>query len=816
MERKLPDRAQVVVIGAGVGGCSVAYHLTKLGWRDVVVLERETLVSGTSGFAAGLVTQLRMSRTLTDISRYAVELYASLEAETGLTTGFKQTGSVSVASVPGRMDELRRMVSLGHGFGIEIHELSPREVGQLQPLMATDDLIGGVYIPKDGQTSPDPTTMALATAAITGGAILIENTKVTGIRHDGRAVTGVSTDRGEIDCEFVVICAGMWAREIGLLCGVKIPLHAAEHMHFNTSPIEGVARDMPSIRDPDGLVYFRRDIEDAGGILAGGFELEAKPWGMGGIPDDFSRMSPDWSRHRMFIDNAVKRIPVMGHAEIVRTTVGPESFTPDGHFVLGEAPGLKNLFVAAGFNSGGFSYAPGSGRAVAEWIVEGEPTMDLGEVDIRRFHGFENSPTFLFDRTVEGLGLVYAMHWPHRQPVTARDVRRSPVHERLAARGACFGVVAGWERPFWFAADGTEPAYEYSYGRQNWFPYAAKEHRAVRETVGLFDQSPFAKLLVQGRDAEAVVQRIFANDMSVPPGTVVYTPMLNASGGYEADLTVTRTAVDSYLVVNGPATATRTTNWIGRHIQDGAQVFLTDVTSAYGVLGVMGPESRNMLSKLTDTDLSNAAFPFGASREIHIGYATVRATRISYVGELGWELYIPTEFMTHVYDTIVGQGEALGLQLAGFHAMNSLRMEKAFRAWGEDVTERDTALEAGLSSFVAFDKGVEFIGREALLRQHEAGLKRRLAVFVIDDPEPLLLGHEPIYRDGRLVGQITSGDFGHTVDRSIGLGYVENEEGVNADFIRFGSYEIEILARRYSATVRLTGPHDPDGLRLRS
>ena len=816
MQGDLPTHARVVVIGAGIAGSSVAYHLTKMDWPDVVLLERQTLASGTSGFAAGLVTQLRASRTLTEISRYGVQLYPQLLEETGHDPGFQQTGSISIASIPERMDEYHRIISMGRAFGVEVHELSPSEIGDLIPIMRTDDLVGGYYVPKDGRTIPDSTAMALAVGATQRGATLVENVRVTGIRHKNGAITGVSTSRGDITCEVVVNCAGMWAREIGLMRGVAIPLHAAEHMHLSTAPFDGVSEDMPSIRDPDGFIYFRRDIENTGGMLMGGFELEAKPWGMGGIPDNLMGMRPNWDRHQVFVDNAIKRIPAMEHAEITRVTVGPESFTPDCHFIAGEAPELKNFFIAAGFNSGGFSYSPGTGRAIAEWIVQGEPTVDLTEVDIRRFHRFENNAKFLHDRTTETLGLAYAMHWPHRQPETARGVRTSPLHDRIAAQGACFQVMAGWERPAWYAPRGVRPENEYSFGRQNWFDHSAEEHRAVREAAGLFDQSSFAKFLIQGKDAESFVQRICANDLSVEPGHVVYTGILNERGGYEADVTVTRIAEDSYMVVTGAGTSTRTLSWISQHIPQDAHLIVTDVSSAYGVLGIMGPRSRELLSALTDADLSNDKFPFMASREISIGYAPVRATRITYVGELGWELYIPTEFTPHVYDAIVGEGSQFGLRHAGYHAMESLRTEKGYRGWGHDLTDLDTPLEAGLGFAVAFDKRVDFIGKEALLRQNDSTLTKRLAVFTLDEAEPLLLGNEPIYRDGVCVGLTTSAAFGHTIGRSVALGYVENEDGVDRSFIESGSYEIELATERHMVKVSLRPPYDPKGLRVRS
>ena len=817
MGKDLPQQARVVIIGGGIAGCSVAYHLTKLGWTDVVLLERNELTGGTTWHAAGLVTQLRASQTLIEIARDAVELYATLEANTGQPTGFRQSGSVSVARTEGRMDELRHIVSLGRCFGIEIHEVSPGEAGQMMPLIRTDDLVGAIYIPKDGQTVPQDTTTAMAKAAVNGGASIFEHTAVTAVLQRDGAVSGVSTDRGDIECEYVVNCAGMWARQVGLMCGVAMPLQAAEHMYLVTKPMD-IPYDMHSLRDPDGHIYFRRDIQDEGAILMGGFEPVAKPWGMDGIPEDhsFSLLEPDWDHFKLFWDRALERMPSIAEAGIDRFYVGAESFTPDNFFLMGEAPELRNFYVAAGLNSTGISNGPGVGKAVAEWMVEGEPTMDLTEVDIRRFHRFQNNAKYLYDRTVETVGTVYDMHWPQRQFESARPARRSILHDRLEARGACFGSVGGWERANWFAPEGVEPRYEYSFGRQNWFPYSADEHRAVREGVGLFDQSSFANFLLQGRDAEAVLQRICANDVAAPPGRVVYTAMLNRRGGIEADLTVTRTAEDSYLIVTGGTVATRNFEWVRRNIPDGAHAFLTDVTSAYAVLGIMGPRSRELLSRVTSADVSNDAFPFLASQEIDVGYATVRATRITYVGELGWELYIPTEFAPSVYDTIVGEGDKLGPRHAGYHAMDTLRIEKGYRAWGHDITDQDTPLEAGLTFAVAFDKSADFIGRDALLRQREQGMTRRLVMFTLDDPEPYLLGNEPIYRDGVVVGRITSGFYGHTVGRSVGMGYVGNESGVDTDFIRAGAYELELATERFPASASLRAPYDPRGERVRS
>ena len=817
MNQELPEYARAVVIGAGIVGCSVAYHLTKLGWTDVVLLDQKTLASGTTGHGAGLVTQLRHTPSLTELCRYSVDLYDALEAETGQATGFRRTGSLTVARTPQRMDELRRFISMGRCYGVEIAEISLSEASDMWPLLRTDGLSGAVFSPRDGQVVPPSASKSMATGATNRGALVVENVKVTGVRQEGGAVSAVSTTVGDVKCEVVVNCGGMWAREVGLLCGVKIPLHAADHAYLVTRPMDGVTPDLPTLRDHDGHIYFRRDIEDAGGLLLGGFEPVGVPLPIGDVPEDSSvgMLDRDWSHYMVFLENAVKLVPAMEGVEVLRYLVGPESFTPDNAYIMGEAPELRKFFVAAGFNSSGIAAAAGAGRALAEWIVEGRPTMDLWEVDVRRFHGFQNNATYLYDRSVEGLGLLYAMHWPQRQPESARGARRSPLHDRLAARGACFGTVAGWERPNWYAPEGVEPRYGYSYGRQNWFEYSAQEHNAVREAVGLFDQTSFAKFLLQGGDAEDVLQRLCANDVGVATGRVVYTSMLNDRGGIEADLTVTRLSEDSYLIVTGGATATRDFRWVADHIPQGAHAILTDVTSAYMVLGLMGPLSRELLSSVAGADLDNEAFPYLTSREINIGYATVRATRITYVGELGWELYVSTEFSTHVYDAIVSAGERFGLRHAGFHAMDSLRLEKGYRGWGHDMVDLDTSLEAGLGFAVSWEKDTEFTGRDALLRQRRNGVKRRMAVFTIDDPEPLLLGDEPIYRDGRIVGRVTSGGYGHTLGRSVGLGYIEHEGGVDKRFVMEGSYEIEMLTRRYAASVSLRPPYDPAGERVR-
>jgi len=812
MPGPLPAHARVVIVGGGIVGCSVAYHLTKLGWRDIVLLERRQLSCGTTWHAAGLVGQLRSSHNLTRLARYGAVLYERLEAETGQATGFRRSGSISVARTPERLVELKRAASMARCFGVDVEVISPGEAGRLWPLMRTDDLAGAVWIPGDGRTNPIDTTLALARGARNGGATLVEHATVTGIRQERGAATGVRTDHGDIACEAVVNCAGMWGRELGRMAGVNVPLHAAEHFYIVTEPLAGVTRDLPVLRDTDGYIYVR---EEVGGLLMGGFEPAAKPWGMHGIPADFafSLLPEDWEHFRVLMEEACVRIPSLEAAPVRRHVNGPESFTPDNRYMLGEAPELRGFFVAAGFNSVGIASAAGAGQALAEWIVNGAPSLDLWDVDIRRFMPFQGNAGYLQERTREVVGLLYAMHWPFRQPETARGVRRSVLHDRLAARGAVFGVSAGWERANWFATAGVEPRYAYTYRRPSWFPCAAAEHRAVREAVGLFDQSSLAKFLLQGPDAAAMLQRLCANDVDVSPGRIVYTQMLNARGGIECDLTVTRLTDDAYLIVTIAAAATHDADWIRRGVAAG-RATLTDVTSAYTVLGVMGPRARDLLARLTGADLTNAAFPFGTAREIALRYATVRATRITYVGELGWELYVPTEFAQAVYDDVVAAGEDLGLCHAGYHAMDSLRLEKGYRSWGHDVGPDDTPLEAGLGFAVAFAKE-GFVGREALLRQRERPLTRRLVIVTLDDPAPLLLGDEPIWRDGALVGRVTSGGHGHTLGTSVGMGYVAHPDGVDAGFVRTGRWELEIATERFAATARLEPPYDPASARVR-
>lgn len=811
----LPKSAQVVIIGGGIMGCSLAYHLTLRGWKDVVLLERKRLTSGTTWHAAGLVGQLGATHNITRLAQYTTELYSELERETDQNTGYRQIGSIAIASNEERFEELRRGASMARCFGLEVNILSAKEAGDLWPLMSTDDLVGAVHLPKDGQTNPVDTTQALAKGARVRGAKIFENTVVTDILVKNGRASGVRTKDGEIAAEFVVNCGGMWARELGAKAGTTVPLHAAEHFYVVTEPIPEVKKHLPVLRDGDACTYFK---EDAGKLLVGWFEPIAKPWGMQGIPEnfEFDTLPDDIEHIEPLLEAAIRRVPILAKTGIQLFFNGPESFTPDGRYMLGETPEVQNLFVGAGFNSIGMRSAGGAGKVLADWIIDGHPPMDLWDVDVRRAMPFQSNRKYLRHRTAETLGLVYAMHWPFRQPGTARGVRRSALHDRLLTRGACFGEVAGWERPNWFAPKGQEARYEYSYGRQNWFEYSAQEHRAVRERVGLFDQSSFAKFLLEGDDAESVLNRICANNISVPVGRIVYTQWLNERGGIEADLTITREGLKRFLIVTAAATQVRDFAWLNRHIPEGTRAFAVDVSSAYSVLGVMGPKSRELLSKVTDADLSNSAFPFATSQVIDFGYAKIRASRITYVGELGWELYIPTEFVQGVYDSLIEEGSAFDMRLAGYHAMNSLRMEKGYRHWGHDITDEDTPLEAGLGFAVAWSKSQGFIGREALQRQKEVGLKRRMVHVALNDPAVLLYHNEPIWLAGKLVGRVTSGMFGHTIGTSLGLGYIENSKGiVDASFLESGKLEVEVAGIRIPARASLRPFYDPNNHRVK-
>ena len=813
--KELPRSARVVIIGGGVIGCSVAYHLTKLGISDIVLLERRQLTCGTTWHAAGLVGQLRGSQRMTQLAKYTAELYRSLEAETGQATGFKQTGSISIATNEARFEELKRNASMARLFNLQVDVIGPEEVKERYPLVNVEDVLGAVYIPSDGKANPVDVTQALAKGARAAGALIREDCKVLAIRHDGERVTGVNTDAGEITAETVVMCAGMWTRDLAATIGVNVPLHACEHFYIVTEPFDGVTPGLPVLRDYDACAYYK---EDAGKILLGAFEPHAKPWGINGIPEDFSfdELPEDFDHFEPILTQAIHRMPALADVGIQTFFCGPESFTPDVRYHLGEVPELANCFVAAGFNSIGIQSAGGVGQVLAEWIRDGSSPPDLWEVDVKRNLPFQSNRQYLRQRVSESLGLLYAMHWPFHQAETGRGARRSPVHDRLVACGACHGVAFGWERPNWFAPEGTDARYQYSYGRQNWFDHSAEEHAAVREAVGLLDQCSFSKFRFQGRDACRVLSQVAANNVDVVPGRVVYTQWLNERGCIEADLTVTRLAADDYLIVTSGEFQIRDFHWLKRHIPEGAHAVLTDVTSGLSMLGVMGPRARDLLQSLSPDDLSNGGFPFGTSREIELGLAVVRASRISYVGELGWELYIPSEFTAGIFDVLVEAGELYGLRQVGMHAMNSLRIEKAYRHYGHDITDADTPLEGGLGFAVKFDKPGGFIGRDALKRQREDKLNKRLVQFLLSDPNPMLYHNEPIWRDGELSGYVRSAMYGHTLGGAVALGYIENPQGVDAEYVKSGTYEIEIAGERYPATSSLRPLYDSQSERIKA
>ena len=811
---EVPTRARVVIIGGGISGCSVAYHLAKLGWTDIVLLERKQLTSGTTWHAAGLIGQLRASQNMTRLAKYSVDLYARLEAETGLATGLRQCGSITVALTGERHEEILRQAALARAFGVDVDELSPREVAGMYPHLETRDVVGGVHLPLDGQADPGNIALALAKGARMAGAKIIEGVKVTRVTTAGGRVTGVdweaNGERGHIATDHVVNCGGMWGRDLAARNNVTLPLHACEHFYIVTETIPGLAQ-LPVLRVPDECAYYK---EDAGKILLGAFEPQAKPWGMGGIPEEFcfDQLPEDFDHFEPILEKAVARMPLLAEAGIHTFFNGPESFTPDDRYYLGEAPNLAGYWMAAGYNSIGIVSSGGAGMALAQWMNDGEPPFDLWEVDIRRAQPFQKNRRYLKERVTETLGLLYADHFPYRQMSTARGIRRSPLHEHLKARGAVFGEVAGWERANWFANDGQSREYRYGWGRQNWFDNQKAEHMALREGVGLLDMTSFGKIRVEGRDALPFLQNLCANDMDVPAGRIVYTPMLNARGGIECDLTVTRLSETAFLLVVPGATLQRDLVWLRRHVGD-QFVTITDIT-AEAVIPVMGPRSRELLALVSPDDLSNDAHPFGVAREIEIGMGLSRAHRISYVGELGWELYVSTDQAAHVFETLLDAGEQVGLKLCGLHAMDSCRIEKAYRHFGHDITDEDHVLEAGLGFAVKTGRG-DFIGRDAVLRKREAGLSRRLVQFRLRDPEPLLFHNEPILRDGRIVGQLTSGNYGHALGGAIGLGYVPCRPDETGAEMLASTYTIDVAGWIVAAEASLTPMYDPKAARLR-
>ena len=808
----IPAQARAVIIGGGISGCSVAYHLAKAGWTDIVLLERKQLTCGTTWHAAGLIGQLRGSANMTRLAKYSADLYVKLEAETGVATGMRQVGSISVALTEARHEELLRQATVARIFDVEVHEISPTEVKAKYPHLNISDVVGAVALPLDGQCDPANIAMALAKGARMRGAQIFEGVKVTGVTEAGRRVTGVDYmvdgQPGHIAADVVINCGGMWGRDLANQNGVTLPLHACEHFYLVTEPIEGLGH-LPVLRVPDECAYYK---QDAGKMMLGAFEPKAKPWGMGGIREDFcfDTLPEDFDHFQPILEAAMNRMPLFQTAGIHTFFNGPESFTPDDRYYLGEAPELGGYWIAAGYNSIGIVSSGGAGMALAHWITEGEAPFDLWEVDIRRAQPFQKNRAYLKERVTETLGLLYADHFPYRQVETARGVRRTPLHEHLKARGAVFGEVAGWERANWFAKPGQEREYRYSWGRQNWFDNQKTEHMAVRTGVGLFDMTSFGKIRVEGRDACAFLQKMCANDVDVASARIVYTQMLNPKGGIESDLTVTRLSETAYLLVVPGATLQRDLAWLRRHLGEAFAV-ITDVTAAEAVLCVMGPKSRELLQAVSPNDFSNAAHPFGTAREIEIGMGLARAHRVTYVGELGWELYVSTDQAAHVFEALEAADK--GLVLCGLHTLDSCRIEKAYRHFGHDITDEDHVLEAGLGFAVKTRKG-DFIGRDAVLAREQAGLDRRMMQFRLKDPAPLMFHNEAIVRDGQIVGPVTSGNYGHFLGAAIGLGYVPSTGQSDADLLG-ARYEIEIAGKRHEAVASLAAMYDPKSERVR-
>lgn len=814
----LPGRARVVIIGGGIVGASVAYHLAHLGWTDVVLLEQGQLSCGTTWHAAGLVGQLRASESGTRLVQYSAALYQSLEAETGLGTGYKECGGVTVARTPERMVQLLRTAAAAEAFDLECEILTPAQALERVPILETGDLQGAIWLPRDGTANPTDVTQSLAKGARQLGARIFERTRVIGMTMAGGVVTGVRTDQGDIETDIVVNCAGQWAKAIGAMAGVNVPLHSAEHFYVVTDQIAGVDRMMPILRDPDGYTYMK---EEVGGLVVGGFEPVAKPWV---APDqlphpfEFQLLDEDWDHFEILMESALHRVPVLQQTGIKKFYNGPESFTPDNQFILGRSPEVRNLFVGAGFNSVGIASAGGAGRALAQWIVGGEPPSDLVGVDIRRFAAFNGNNQWLRARVGEVLGLHYSVPWPNREFQTARPFRRSPVHHLVEEAGASFGSRMGWERPNFFAPAGQAPAINYAWGRQNWAPWVDAEQRATRNAVAIFEQTSFGKLLVSGRDATELLQWLCTADIDGSVGRAVYTGVLNERGTYEADVTVTRIAHDEYLWITGSASANRDRDWISRHVGPDQQVSVTDITGAFAVFGVMGPRSRDLLQSVSTADLSNDAFPFATSREIDLGMSTVRATRITYVGELGWELTVPAEFAVGVFELLSEAGREFGLVNAGYYAINALRLEKGYRAFGTELNPDYGPVEAGLLFATKLKTGIGFLGRGAVEAAKAAGVRRRLVSFILDNPDAMMWGGELLIRDGTGAGQVTSAAFGEAIGACVGLAYVWRPDGENItpDWISEGRWQVNIGGHVVGARVQLAAPYDPKSERVRA
>jgi 4-methylaminobutanoate oxidase (formaldehyde-forming) len=815
MPAGLPSHAGVVVIGGGIIGCSTAYHLARDHKADVVLIERGKLTGGSTWHAAGLVGQLRSSAAITQVLRYSVDLYQRLEAETGLATGWRETGCLRLACTADRWTEFRRQATTAHSFGLDMHLLSPAEAKTLWPIMEAGDLVGATFMPSDGQASPSDITQSLARGARMHGAKLFEGIPCTGFTITNGRVTGVTTPDGTIACDKVVIAAGMWSRQSGALAGVSIPLQPVKHQYVVTGKIDGLAPGMATVRDPDRRTYFK---EEVGGLVFGGYEPNPIAWTTGEVPEhfEFQLLEDDWGHFEQHLEAALARVPALAEAGIKQMINGPESFTPDGNFILGEAPEVKGIFVGAGFNAFGIASAGGAGWVLAEWVTTGEQPLDLWTVDIRRFADLHKDRAWMHDRTLEAYGKHYTVAYPLEEYESGRPRIVSPLYERLKARGAVFGSRLGWERANWFAPGDGGVRDQYSFGRGNWFDAVGEEHRAARERVALFDQSSFAKFEMRGRDAAKALSWIAANDVTRAPGRLTYTQMLNSRGGIECDLTVARLAEDRYTIVTGTGFRTHDFAWIRQNVADGLDALLIDVTEAFGTLSLMGPRSREVLAAVADADVGNAAFPFATLRQITIAGTPVRALRITYVGELGFELHMPIGGTGKVFDRLMEEGASFGITPAGYRAIESLRLEKAYRAWGADITPNDNPFQAGLGWAVKLKSGLPFLGREAAERAANAPLAKRLMTFTVDDPAIVLAGRETILRDGAPVGYLTSAGWGYTLATNIGLGYVRNPDGVSEAFLSAGRYELEIATERVPATLHAAPLYDPRNERVRA
>ncbi|RYC23989.1 GcvT family protein [Ciceribacter ferrooxidans] len=804
----LPSHAQIVVIGGGIIGCSTAYHLARDHKADVLLLEQGTLTSGSTWHAAGLVGQLRSSASITRVLKYSVDLYKGLEAETGLATGWKMTGCLRLATNQDRWTEFKRLATTAGSFGMDMHLVSPEEVKNMWPLMKVDDLVGASWLPTDGQASPSDITQSLAKGARMHGAKIVENVRVTGFEMKDGRIVAVKTTEGDVACEKVVNCAGQWARQVGDMAGINVPLQAVKHQYIITEKIAGLATDAPTIRDPDRRTYFK---EEVGGLVMGGYEPNPQPWLTGDLPNDwaFRLFDDDFDHFEQHMMQAMERVPALENVGVKQMINGPESFTPDGNFVLGVAPECKNMFVGAGFNAFGIASGGGAGWVLAQWVIDGEAPLDLWVVDIRRFAGMHRDRQWVCDRTLEAYGKHYTIAFPHEEYESGRPLLVSPLYERLKTHGAVFGSKLGWERPNWFAPAGMEPKDVYSMGRQNWFEPVGDEHRHVREAVGVFDQSSFSKYELSGPDALKALDWICANDVAKPVGRLTYTQLLNTRGGIEADLTVARIADEKFYIVTGTGFRTHDFGWIADHIPDGLDCTLADITEEWGTLSLMGPKARDVLAAVTSADVSNEAFPFGHVREIAIAGATVRALRVTYVGELGWELHIPIAALGAVFDVLMDAGRPHDIRPIGYRALESLRLEKGYRAWSSDITPNDTPFEAGLGWAVKLRKNTDFLGRRALEGFAGKPLKKRLMGFTVDDPSVVLAGRETILRNGEPVGYLTSGGYGYTIGKNIGYGYVRNADGVSDDYLKNGAYELVVAAEKTPATLHFGPLYDP-------